>query len=180
MLSGSITFIPSDFTWPFPFSNLQEKPFTATQFCPPHSLSVVGAIAFPAADDVLICLETLCLISLSGTVGPEREQHFPAHTREQTVRILWYFQISQQQSVKTEGVKQRGVIFFMQLCDSSSLAFRHSAPYQWKQDQSACRERSRFVAPFFKVIICKFFSINKCQFCYTPLHLLIPFNSDSI
>lgn len=39
------------------------------------------------------------------------EQHFHAHYREQTVRILCYFEILQQQSVKTEGVKQRGVIF---------------------------------------------------------------------
>lgn len=95
----------------FSFSNLQEKPFAAIQFCPLHSLSAAGAFAFPA-DDFLICLEILCLISLSGTVGPEREQHFHAHTRKQTVRILWYFQILQQQSVKAEGVEQRGVIFF--------------------------------------------------------------------
>lgn len=39
------------------------------------------------------------------------EQHFHAHIREQTVRIQCYFEILQQQSVKAEGVKQRGVIF---------------------------------------------------------------------
>lgn len=76
---------------------------------------------------------------------------------------LWGFYAAfksyKQQSVKTEGVKRRGVGFFC-CCFFSwncviivRIAF---APNQWNQDQSVSSEGPRFVAPSFKVLIAHF------------------------